>query len=327
MKQVVLESPGRFAERQAPIPVPAAGEALIHVEKVGVCGSDFHAFAGRHPVYTYPRVLGHELSGVVITAPANDRGIRKGDRCAIDPYINCGECRACFMGRSNCCERLRVIGIHVDGGMQEFLSVPVGQLYKSDSLSLEQLALVETLGIGAHAVARSGLRAGQEAIVVGAGPIGIGAAQFARVAGAKVHIVEKSAGRQAFVEEMGYSASADAKGLSAEVVFDATGSAETMGSSLSLVATGGTLVFVGLTRDMVSIDDALFHRREVTLLASRNSCRQFPRAIRLIEEGKIDTRYWVTHRLTLSEVSSQFPELPAKHRLIKAIVDVQDEKK
>jgi 2-desacetyl-2-hydroxyethyl bacteriochlorophyllide A dehydrogenase len=324
MKQVVLESPGIFAERQAPIPVPAQGEALVHVQKVGVCGSDFHAFAGRHPVYTYPRVLGHELSGIVLRAPANERGIESGDRCVIDPYISCGKCRACLANRPNCCENLRVIGIHLDGGMQEFLSVPVGQLYKSNTLSLEELALVETLGIGAHAVERSEVEAGQQVIVVGAGPIGIGVAQFASVAGARVHIVERSAGRRRFIEEMGYPATADTDNLSAEVVFDATGCAKAMAASLALVATGGTLVYVGLTRDPVCIDDALLHRREVTLKASRNSCHQFPRIIKLIEDGKIETRQWITHRLTLSEVSSQFPELPRQERLIKAIVEVED---
>lgn len=326
MKQIVLESPGRFAERQAPIPKPAPGEALVHIEKVGVCGSDFHAFAGRHPVYTYPRVLGHELSGTVVEAPSNSRGIQSGDRCVIDPYISCGICRACASDRTNCCEHLRVIGIHIDGGMQPFLCVPVGQLYKSDTLSHEQLALVETLGIGAHAVARSGILPGQKALVVGAGPIGIGVAQFATVAGANVHVVEKSEWRRRFLEQLGYVVSSSCTDCCADVVFDATGSAEAMSASLALVATGGTLVYVGLTRDPVCIDDSLFHRREVKLLASRNSCNQFPRIIQLIEQSKIDTIHWVTDRIALSEVPAQFEGLPVKNGLIKAIVDVQDGK-
>lgn len=322
MKQVVLEAPGRFTQREAPVPVAAAGHALVHVERVGVCGSDFHAFAGRHPIYTYPRIIGHELSGVVREAPTNDKGIEAGDRCAIEPYISCGKCRACARGRYNCCEEIRLLGIHVDGGMQEYLSVPIGLLHKSTKLSVDQLALVETLGIGAHAVNRSGLKPGEEALIVGAGPIGIAVAQFASALNARVHIVEKNEWRRAFVEGLGYTSSPSPEGHQADAVFDATGSAAAMASSLSYVATGGSLVYVGLTRDPVCIDDALFHRREVTLLASRNSFGLFPRIIHLIEEGKIDTSQWITDRLKLSEVTSQFNSLPARQNLIKAIVEV-----
>jgi 2-desacetyl-2-hydroxyethyl bacteriochlorophyllide A dehydrogenase len=322
MKQIVLEAPGRFTEREVPAPIAAAGQALVRMEKVGVCGSDFHAFAGSHPIYTYPRIIGHELSGVVVEAPANENGIQSGDRCAIEPYMSCGKCRACAMGRNNCCERIRILGIHVDGGMQEFLSVPLVLLHKSNRLSLDQLTLVETLGIGAHAVMRSGLKEGEEALIVGAGPIGIAVAQFAAAIGAKVHLVEKSEWRRAFVESMGYTASLTPEDRQADAVFDATGSAVAMGKSLAQVATGGRLVYVGLTRDPVCIDDSLFHRKEVTLFASRNSHGQFPRIIQLIEAGKIDTSHWVTNRLKLSEVASEFQFLPTRETLIKAIVDV-----
>jgi 2-desacetyl-2-hydroxyethyl bacteriochlorophyllide A dehydrogenase len=322
MKQIRLEAPGRFAEREAKAPVEAAGHALVRIERVGVCGSDFHAFAGRHPIYTYPRIIGHELSGVVEDAPVNDQGIETGDRCAIEPYLSCGTCRACGQGRNNCCERLQILGIHVDGGMQEYLSVPLELLHKSARLSLDQLALIETLGIGAHAVERSGLKEGEKALVVGAGPIGIAVAQFAAETGADVHIVETSEWRRAFVERMGYSSSETADTRDADAVFDATGSAAAMAESLSHVVPCGKLIFVGLTSDPVCINDSLFHRREVTLFASRNSFGLFPRIIRLIEEGKIDTSCWVTDRLRLSEVAAQFSSLTERKTLIKAIVDV-----
>jgi len=323
MKQVVLEAPGKFVEREAPVPIAAAGQALVRMEKVGICGSDFHAFAGRQPIYTYPRIIGHELSGVVVEAPVNDRGIKAGDRCAIEPYMSCGSCRACVRGRNNCCENIQLLGVHVDGGMQEYLSVPLGLLHKSSRLSLDQLALVETLGIGAHAVRRSGLKEGESTIIVGAGPIGIAVAQFATALGAQVCIVEKNEWRRSFVEHMGIVSSSAAESRRADVVFDATGNAAVMASSLEHVATAGSLVFVGLTRDPVCIDDALFHRKEVTLLASRNSCGLFPHIIQLIEEGKIDTSHWITDRLKLTEVVSQFASLPARKTLIKTIVDVQ----
>lgn len=324
MIQVILEAPGKFAEKNAREPEAGPGEALIRMERIGVCGSDFHAFAGKHPIYTYPRVLGHELSGVVVEIPANDSGIHPGDRCAIEPYISCGTCRACLRGRNNCCQNLRVVGIHVDGGMQEYLAVPVHLLHKSESLSLDQLALVETLGIGAHAVDRSGLERGEEALVVGAGPIGIAVAQFASARGAAVHVVERNEWRRQFVEQMGFSASSGAKDRCADVVFDATGNAEAMSASLQLVAAGGRLVFVGLTSDPIRINDSLLHRREITLLASRNSYNIFPRIIRQIESGEIDTSPWITHRVPLADIALRFQNLQEQPTLIKAIVDVQN---
>src|SRR5713226_2933220 len=174
MRQILLKTPGEFIEKQAPRPTPALGEALVRIRKVGICGSDLHAFAGRHPAYTYPRVLGHELAGEVVEVGPNGVGIKKGDRCAIDPYVSCGVCTACKRGRTNCCERLRVLGIHVDGGMQGLLPVRLDLLHKSATLSLDQLAMIEALGIGAHAVSRSELKSGEQVLVIGAGPIGLG---------------------------------------------------------------------------------------------------------------------------------------------------------
>lgn len=324
MKQIVLESPGIFLERDVPLPEPAKGEALLRMEKVGVCGSDFHAFAGRHPIYTYPRVIGHELSATVIGIDSNEGGIQIGDKCAIEPYVACGRCRACNKGKNNCCEHLRVLGIHVDGGLQEYFSAPISLLHKSDLLSLDQLALVETLGIGAHAVLRSGLTAGDQAMIVGAGPIGIAVAQFAAASGAKIQIIEKVESRRKFVQGMGYAAFPASEGRRADVVFDATGNAAAMGESLTCVATGGSLVFVGLTREPVCIDDSLFHRKEATIMASRNSYGLFPKIIKRIEEGSIDTSHWITDRLTLTQVAIEFENLPTRPGLIKAIVDVRE---
>lgn len=324
MRKILLNAPGEFIEIKAPRPVPISGEALVRMDRVGVCGSDFHAMAGRHPVYTYPRVLGHELAGEIVEVPKNDRGLQAGDRCAIEPYISCGQCRTCKAGRTNCCERLRLIGVHVDGGMQGFLAVSIELLHKSEKLSLDQLALVETLGIGAHAVKRSGLRAREEALIVGAGPIGLAVTQFAAALGAKVTMIEINDWRREFVKKLGVESLPAPGDRVADVVFDATGNAVVMGDSLNLVAPGGRLVFVGLTRDPVKIDDALLHRREVTIYASRNSCKEFPPIIQMLEEKKINTDPWITDRLSLDEVPLQFKDLPTKSGLMKAIVEVRD---
>jgi 2-desacetyl-2-hydroxyethyl bacteriochlorophyllide A dehydrogenase len=325
MKQIVLEGPGKFFEREAPLPeLSSSSQAIVRIGKVGVCGSDFHAFAGRHPIYTYPRVLGHELSGQVVEVESNEFGIKVGDLCAVEPYISCGNCLACNAGRTNCCEKLQVIGIHVDGGMQGVLSVPVSLLHKSDKLSLEELALVETLGIGAHAVIRSGVKSGESALIIGAGPIGLAVAEFARVAGAEVHLVEKNEWRKSFALSVGIQAYSELNGALADVVFDATGSAESMSRSLFSVAPAGRLVFVGLTKEPVAVNDSHFHRHEVTIYASRNSCGQFPRIIRMLEARSINVLPWITDRMDLRQVPEQFSTLFDRPRLIKAIVDVAE---
>lgn len=324
LRQIVLTAPGHFSEREIACPNASPGEALVKIRKVGVCGSDFHAYTGKHPVYTFPRVLGHEISGEVVEVPRNKAGITPGDRCAIEPYISCGTCRACRARRPNCCENLQILGIHVDGGMQGFLSVPLRLLHKSDSLSLDQLALVETLGIGAHAVQRSGLRRDDEVLVVGAGPIGLAVIQFAVAAGAVVRVLEKRAARREFAKQFVKETLEQPDDRLASVVFDATGSAAAMEASVHLVAPAGRLVFVGICRDSICFEDPLFHTREMTLYASRNSSYQFPRIIRMIEAGDIDTAPWINARLKLRDVPRVFPELPSRPNLVKAIVEVDD---
>src|SRR5262249_16079696 len=192
MRQIVLDEPGRFSARAVTEPAVPPGHALVAVKRVGVCGTDLHAFAGRQPFFSYPRVLGHELGVEVLQVPPGERHLRPGDTCAVEPYLSCGACRACACGKTICCARLQVLGVLADGGMRGRLAVPAQLLPPSARLSLEQLALVETLGIGAHAVARSGLAAGEEALVVGAGPIGLAVVQFALAAGARVRVADLS---------------------------------------------------------------------------------------------------------------------------------------
>jgi len=324
MRTISLLEPGRFVESEAPIPVAAPGEALVRIRRVGICGSDFHAFHGKHPAYSYPRIIGHELGCEVVTVPEDAGGLRPGDKCALEPYISCGTCRACRKNRPNCCETLRLFGIHVDGGMQPYLSCPVALLHRSASLSLDQLALVETLGIGANAVQRSGLAQGESAIVVGAGPIGLAVVQFALAAGARVRVIEKSEVRREFVGRFGVEAQAEPDEELADVVFDATGVAAVMARSLQQVAPAGRLVFVGLCKDAIALDDPLFHRREVTLYASRNSCHQFPRLIGMIESGQIDTGPWINARLRLRDVPAEFGGLLRQPELIKAMVELDE---
>ena len=325
MRQVTLVEPGRFAGEDRPPPKSPPGHALVRPHRIGICGTDLHAFAGRQPFFSYPRVLGHELGVEVLSVPPGDHGLRPGDRCAVEPYLWCGRCHACAIGKPNCCENLQVLGVHTDGGMCGRLAVPVEKLHRSDKLTFEQLALVETLGIGYHGVERGQVRAGELVLVIGAGPIGLAVAEFAKSAGGRVRVLDVNPHRRAFVaERWNVDALCEPDGKLAEVVIDATGSATAMEASFELVAFGGRLVFVGIVLDRVGFADPLFHRREMTVLSSRNSAGVFPEIIRRIECGAIDTTPWVTHRLSLADVPGRFAELPRAPGLVKAMVEVAD---
>lgn len=322
MKQIVLKQPGEFFARDIAEPKPCVDMALVQVKSIGVCGTDLHAFAGRQPFFEYPRVLGHELGVEVLDAP-DGCGVVVGDLCAIEPYLVCGACHSCRLGRSNCCESLKVLGVHVDGGMQKFLSVDPKLLFRSAALTVDQLALVETLGIGANAVKRADIQAGQSVLIVGAGPIGLAVLQFALANGADVHMLDISASRLEFAESMGAKVTTDVGNERFEVVFDATGNKAAMEKSFELVHFAGKLVLVGLIQGDISFHDPTFHRREMTLLSSRNSYGMFPEIISKIENGAINTDPWINHRLSLDNVESEFKNLRDVPNLIKAVIEVE----
>ncbi len=324
MRQIVLDRPGEFSAATQATPTPSADEALVRVHRIGVCGTDLHAFAGRQPFFTYPRVLGHELGVEVVQAPSNEFGIEVGDRCAVEPYLNNPASHASRLGRPNCCEDLQVLGVHVDGGMSGYLSVPLRLLHKSHKLSYEQLALVETLGIGQHAVERSEIPAGRTALVIGAGPIGLAIVQFLQAAAATPVVADLSAPRRKFVESLGVEAIESAGDRQFDFVFDATGSKASMEKSFELCAHGATLIFVGLVQDTISFHDPSFHRKELTLKSSRNSAHAFPKIIEMIEDGRIDTGPWVNHRLHLSRIPSDFAGLREIPDLVKAVIEVDE---
>lgn len=337
MRTAILDKPGEFriADTSEP-PPPGENEALVEVKRVGICGTDLHAYAGRQPFFSYPRILGHELGAVVLACGKGVANVAAGDRVAVEPYLTCGACAPCRAGRYNCCARLQCLGVHADGGMRERVVLPARLLHRSSRLSLDQLALIETLGIGAHAVERAGLEADEWTTVVGVGPIGIGVVQMALAQGARVIAIDLDAGRLSFAGRLGVEYAVDASRVDAteslmeitggempSCVFDATGSPPSMEASLELARSGGRVVFVGLATARISFDDPSFHRRELTILASRNSNGVFPYLIRLLEEGAVDVRPWITHRLPLEGVGAMFPTLQdPKNGAVKALIEL-----
>jgi 2-desacetyl-2-hydroxyethyl bacteriochlorophyllide A dehydrogenase len=259
----------------------------------------------------------------VLGVPSGEHGLKVGDRCAVEPYLYCGGCPVCLAGRTNCCETLRCLGVHVDGGMVERLAIPVTHLHRSERLSFEQLALVETLGIGRHAVTRAGLQPFERVLIIGGGPIGLATARFASLAGGLVTVCDVNSTRREFAQRLGF-ATVDSTDSLYDVVFDCTGSKASMDKATERAAFGGAVVFVGLVNDRVSFDDPLVHRRELTIMASRNSAGAFGPIIQLIGMGRIDTTPWVTHRLRLDEVPARFEStLVRGSGVLKGIVTVE----
>lgn len=336
MLTIVLEKPGQFTAADRPEPAAAPGTALVRVHRIGVCGTDLHAFAGKQPFFTYPRVLGHELGVEVLDPGDAPNGLRAGDRCSVEPYLNCGTCIACRRGRPNCCTSLQVLGVHTDGGMQPLLRVPARKLHPSAALDYDQLALVETLGIGAHAVERAAPAPDDFVLVIGAGPIGLSVIQFAKVSGATLAVMDVSDARLEFCRKQlgvrhtlkpGATAAEELKKIGGgdlpTCVIDATGNPQSMMGCFDLPAHGGRIVFVGLFQGDVTFNDPNFHRRELTVMGSRNATpATFREVIRLVEAGRVDTRPWITHRFRLEQTPAVFPrDIAGNPAVLKAMIE------
>jgi 2-desacetyl-2-hydroxyethyl bacteriochlorophyllide A dehydrogenase len=335
MRTVVCAEPGRLqlVDRVAP-DAPSHGWASVAIRYIGICGTDYHIYEGKHPFLEYPRVMGHELSGVV-AAVGSGVEIAVGTEVIVNPYIACGRCIACRHGKPNCCMAIAVLGVHRDGGMCERITVPAENLYPTQGLSLAHAAAVEFLAIGAHAVRRSAAAAGARALVVGVGPIGIGAALFARIAGLDVTLTDANAERLEAARAMGFASTvvtrrgavdelmAISDGDGFDVVFDATGVAASIEAGFTLVAHGGTYVLVSVVKDTISFADPEFHKREMTLVGSRNATREdFEHVTASMRAGLIPLDRLVTHRTTLEGVVRDLPRWAReKAGLIKAVIE------
>jgi len=337
MKSIVLAEPGVFKLQDGNGPaVPGVDEAQVRVRQGGICGTDLHAFEGKQPFFSYPRILGHELAVEIVAIGPTEQAhnLAVGDRCCVRPYLNCGHCGPCRRGVENCCTNLRVLGVHQDGGMREFINVPLDKLHKS-TLPDDALALVEMLSIGAHAVRRAQITPGENVVVIGVGPIGLGVICFAKQAGARVIVVDLSDQRLDFArQQLGIEHTINGKQNVLDslkqiipddlptVVFDATGSARSMMQSFGYAANGGKVVFVGLVQGDLSFNDPDFHRRELTLLASRNATKQdFDNVLRLLESKQVDIGPWVTHRASPDQLILDFASwLEPETHVVKAML-------
>ncbi|NKI27863.1 zinc-binding alcohol dehydrogenase family protein [Arenibacter sp. 6A1] len=318
MKYIVCEEPGNFQLKEKESPIRKSGEALLKINRVGICGTDLHAYSGNQPFFTYPRILGHELAAQIMEIEDNSKGIKVGDKVVVMPYLSCGECIACRNGKTNCCTQIQVLGIHTDGGMQEQISVPISILLPANNLSDNQMSIVEPLAIGAHAIKRAQLAKGETIVVVGCGPIGIGIMKLAQLEGAKVIAVDMNQDRLHYAKEkigVDYIVNANndaikqiseiTNGELATVVFDATGHKGALELGPSYMAHGGRYVLVGLSKGELTFKHPEIHAKETTLLCSRNAMVvDFEYVISMIDQFPTDS--FITHIVHFSEMKEHF---------------------
>jgi 2-desacetyl-2-hydroxyethyl bacteriochlorophyllide A dehydrogenase len=337
MKTLVCTTPGTFEYVTGEKPVLTQGNAIIKIKRIGICGTDLHAFEGTQPFFSYPRILGHELSGELLESDSAE-GFEKGESVTFIPYFNCGVCIACRSGKPNCCTAIKVCGVHVDGGMAEYLSVPSHTLIHGEGLSFDELALVEPLAIGAHGVRRADIQKDEFILVIGAGPIGLGTMEFARIAGAQVIALDINDSRLAFckdklqVPHVVNAQSSDVLeqlkeitgGDMPTVVIDATGSLKAINNAFQYMAHGARFVLIGLQKENISFSHPEFHKREATLMSSRNATRQdFEHVIASMKAGLVEPTTYITHKVQFDEVKDEFQSwLDPKNGVIKAMVTV-----
>ncbi len=336
MKALICDEPGRLSVIERPVPVRGENEVLVRIRHVGICGTDFHIFAGKHPFLEYPRVMGHELSGTVEEAPSGS-ALKKGDPVYIVPYLSCGQCHACRKGLTNACQNIKVLGVHCDGGMAEYVSVPEQNVVPTGGIALADAAMIEFLAIGAHGVKRGGITASDRVLVTGSGPIGMSAIIFVKARGAHVTVMDTREDRLAFaVDGLGAdtslfaNASAETEAMRMtggdgfDVVIDATGNAIPMQRGFNFLAHGARYVLLSVVRTEITFSDPEFHKREATLFASRNAQPDdFAEVVRQMEAGKVPTRALNTHTGRLEDGVSLFNEWSQPEAgVIKAILEV-----
>jgi 2-desacetyl-2-hydroxyethyl bacteriochlorophyllide A dehydrogenase len=337
MKTLICIEPGKMEYAEGTEPVLQKDHAIIKIKRIGICGTDLHAFDGTQPYFTYPRILGHELAGELI-AFDNAPDFEIGEAVTFIPYYHCGKCIACRNGKTNCCTQMKVCGVHVDGGMAEYLSVPSPSLLHSEGLSFDELALVEPLAIGAHGIRRAAVEPGEFVLVIGAGPIGLGTMEFARIAGAKVIVSDINEQRLRFCKDklkVSHVVNALATDVTEQlkeithgdmpaVVIDATGNLKAINNAFQYMAHGGRYLLIGLQKDDISFSHPEFHKREGVLMSSRNATQQdFEHVIANIKNGEVQPSTYITNRVVFDNVAKEFESwLNPVNGVIKAMVEM-----
>ncbi len=318
MQQWICHQPGTLSLQETEMPRPTLGSSLLRVRNIGICGTDIHAFAGNQPFFSYPRILGHELAVEIVESDT----FKAGELATIIPYFNCATCGACTAGKPNCCENIQVFGVHTDGGMREYIVVEDRYILPGNGLTADELALVEPLSIAAHGLRRADLKAGEKVLVMGAGPIGLFTILLAKIQGALVEVAEPNTSRLQFcLENLGVS---EASSTSYSTVIDATGNLNAIESGFAKMAHGGKYVLIGLQKQAISFSHPEFHKREATLMSSRNATLEdFEYILNLFRNQMIQADLFISHRFSKNQVPGIFTKInePAE-QVIKAMISL-----
>lgn len=317
MKAIKFSEPWNVACVEVEKPVPKENEALIRIVTAGICGSDIGAFRGTNGLVSYPRVIGHELAGVVEAIPEdNAKGIKAGDRVVVDPYIYCKNCYPCSIGRTNCCMDLRVLGVHVDGGMAEYFTHPADLLVKvPEGMTWEEAAMAEPLTISLHGIHRGGFKKDEYCAVIGAGPIGLVAGMIAQAYGGQAILMDLVQERLDFAKSLGIahvinSGKEDAAerireitgGMMAQQVMECSGANGAIRSTLDYVSNAGRITLTGWPKKETSIPTDLITKKEMDIRGARTSAGEFEEALELIKSKRVDMNKILTKVISLEEV-------------------------
>jgi 2-desacetyl-2-hydroxyethyl bacteriochlorophyllide A dehydrogenase len=337
MQAIILEKVGDLRKITKPKPQsPSKGNVLLKMRRLGICGTDLHAFKGNQPFFSYPRILGHEIAAEVVEIGADVTHLKIGDLCAVMPYRNLIEDQAVRRGKTNCGSTLQVFGVHEDGAMQDYITYPAHLVFPANELSLDQIAMIEPLAIGSHAVERAEIKPEDIVLVIGAGPIGIGTVAMALLKAAKVLVLDMNKNRLTYIAQKFPSVSCVELDDSVEeklktllngdlptVILDATGNKHSMHKCFDYIAASGTIVYIGLFIGDITFHDPLFHRKEMNLKSSRNAlATDFTKLIRLLKAGLVDIDGYITHRLPFETLHETFTSLYSPEaNVIKAVVE------
>ena len=343
MQALVLDKPHSFRYEGRPMPVPRRGEVLLRVDAVAVCGSDIHAINGAMSLFSFPRVLGHEIAATIVESN-HCSSFRPGEKVCVMPTIFCGKCIACRQGKTNCCASLKLYGVQVDGGLQEYMAVPGEKLLRAPQGKdddVVSLSLVEPLAIGEHAISRVAIAPGERVLVLGAGPIGVCCALMAQARGAQVILVDVNAERAGFVttrfgfpilnplaDDYAHAINERTDGELFHAVLDTTANKRSMDNAHTLIGNGGRIVFVGIHKGMLEIDETAFHMKEPLLTVTRNStARDFECVLRLWEEEVVNPCALATNEVSFVDAIDVLPAWASgKEHLFKGIVRMYNDR-
>jgi L-gulonate 5-dehydrogenase len=334
MKVGIVEKPGvlKIAEREAP-KIASPHDVVIRIKLTGICGSDIHIYHGKNPFATYPRVWGHEMAGEVCETGGEVTSVQKGDHVVVEPIVYCGSCYACRQGRGNICEKLEVMGVHRDGGCQEFFLAPEANVHKLPAdLPWDEAVLIEPFTIGAQAVYRGQVQKDDYVLVMGAGTIGLTAVTMAKLAGAKVIVTDLVEDKLEYAKKCGADYAVNGKtenlagrvaeitgGMGANVTIDAVCIKQTFEQAIDLTSAAGRVVELSFNETPSEIAPVGIITKELTICGSRLQTKRFPVVIDYIKQGKLPLAGFLSKTYPITEMAEAFDYVEKNNATVRKV--------